>query len=271
MVKEKTLILSFVLAIGFSLFIGRASNILWPVKPTEISKMNQVIPEIKLPEVINLGGQEEEEKASLKILNANVIGIYEENDLKGLRILGELINIGKDLIPELKPIIRFYGKDSELLATKVANWNENYQFIPLAPNESGLYDILVSSPPDSETITLEMKLQENEKIKKDPTVNLKVKNTNLEEASLARGDENVAYFKFSGTLMNIGVKAIVSPGIYVWLKDDQGKVIGTAYKTYQSDLLEKGQELEVNLVLIPVSPGSGKTFGFEVKTFGEKL
>jgi len=98
---------------------------------------------------------------------------------------------------------------------------------------------------------------------------LKIKEKKLEPAVIKRGQDELAYFKFSGILINKSSAEIVNPGLYVWLKSEEGKVIGIASKTFEADLLLPEQELEAILLLIPVS--TGKTFDFEVKTFGEKL
>ena len=238
--------------------------------------------------------------------------------LAAIRILGEVENVGGETVTEAKPIVRFYGKSKgeaaglgeiersseeeegltltpspnaplnlnlqtspRLLATKVGQWNEGYKFLPLAPGEINVYDLVVREPPESETVTIEIRAgsaEENPSGLESSTrrvgesaepAPLKIKQKNLESAEVQQGQQKLAYYKFSGTLVNTGEQELINPGIYVWLKNDQNKVIGLSSKTFENDLLAPKQELEVKILIIPVS--TDQVWEDKIKTYGKKI
>jgi len=316
--------LVFIALIVEAFFIGRISDRFWPKKATRLEKMEENLPSIKLPEISirnsfdastsdsanssdpkgtirdrknpTIPDRGNSGSSELKVLSANMVGIWDKSELVGLRIIGEIKNISNQVINGAKPVIRFYGNE-KLMATKVGNWNEGYQFLKLEPGEINVYDILIPNPPESEMITVEMRGESADdpegtiRNSFDPgssedfdpgssfpdrgnsgssATYLKIKEKNLSKEILEKDNQKMIYYKFTGILININPAEIINPRIYVWLKNDQGKVIASAYKTFESDLLTKNQELEVNLLLIPFTPDS-KQFEYEVKTWGERL
>lgn len=364
LIKPQTIGLGLLILSLLAFFVGRKSISFLPEAPTPLKTIEGQFGEIKLPEYAPLQPEdslnteaktETDNEFKLKVLNANMIGIYEEASsgnqiqssrlgiphayaeedtaeptatptaepieepinedqdtdslltapssdseeetfspspkvdnqanspvkLAGIRVLGEVKNIGQKTAKGAKAIVRFYAspnktsanqdKQLKLVATKVASFNQNYQWLALKPNEVNVYDLLIPNPPASETITIEFKADSESapKSKSESLSELKVKSKKLEDASLKRGQEELAYFKFSAVLTNLSEKEIVNPGLYVWLKNDEGKVIGFASKTFETDILIPNQEMEANLLIVPVSAGT--MFGYEVKTFGERI
>lgn len=201
-----------------------------------------------------------------------------ELTLAGVRIMGEIQNVGGSTVYEANAFVRFYDQNKNVLAIKVGEWSQGYKFLPLAPEVTGVYDVVVLNPPEFETVTIEMKVDIADKrlSLKDPkgsafydTESLKVKSKALEPTTTQQGNQQINYFTFNGTLVNKGKAEIVNPAIYVWLKNREGKVIGLAAKTLASDLLLPEQELSVSLFVIPVT--TDEMASFEVRTFGEQL
>ena len=210
--------------------------------------------------------------------------------LAGLRILGEVKNIGQETVYSAKALVRFYGQSStsnleplsadrqdrtsnSLLATKVAQFNQGYQFLPLSPGEINVYDLIVASQPESNTVTVELRAEDSKSSAKSPELSsdnfLKITSKKLEPLTIKKGETELTYYQFSCQLVNKSDAEIVNPGLYVWLKNNQGKVIGLTGKIFETDLLTPDQELEVKLMIAPVN--LDEVFNFEVKTFGEKL
>lgn len=211
--------------------------------------------------------------------------------LTGLRVLGEMVlNCGdKETTAEgtcrqaagnngnVTPILRFYDADDQLITTKVAQWND--ESTPLPPGEVMVYDVVVPDPPKSETISIEMRTEPIEKgwtfNKVGPLEGLKIKGNRLEPGEYERKDPKtkekikIKYYKFSGTLVNTADFDVVSPTVYVWIKNDKNEVIGLVKKVFFSDVLTPGQELAVNLLVLPVA--EEKAFSHEVRVFGERL
>ncbi|PIS08858.1 hypothetical protein COT75_04455, partial [Candidatus Beckwithbacteria bacterium CG10_big_fil_rev_8_21_14_0_10_34_10] len=215
-----------------------------------------------------------EKSPKLKIISAKALPVVEqveggENKVTGIRVVGEFQNQGQETVLEVKPIVKFYEKGT-LVATKIANWASGYQFLPLSSGERSIFDILIPNPPQSEHISTNMRIMETDKSGEEG-VDLKVKDKGFEEESIERGEEKMAYFKFTGKLFNPHDYSVENPGIMVWLKDDQGQIIASSYKIFEAELIESNQEIEVSTLLIPFDPGSGKVFSHEVRTYGEKL
>lgn len=232
---------------------------------------------------------EEWERSGLKVLSGKILPIFQKNDpltdgsaspsasqeeefsIVGIRIVGEMKNIGKEVISGAKAIIKFYDDDEKLLATKIGNWTEGYEFLSLGPEEINVYDLLVPNPPEAKWISIQLKEDRSEGISRSRILpELKVKEKSLEETSLEQDEEVLFYYKFKAILVNTEEGEIINPKVYLWLKDAEGKVIGVAYKNFEADLVTQDQELEANLLLVPFT-SEEELFSYEVKVFGEKL
>jgi hypothetical protein len=199
--------------------------------------------------------------------------------LAGIRILGEVENTGKDTVRDAKIIIRFF-RNGKLIAKKLGAWNQTYKFIPLSPGEINVYDVLVPSPPESDSVTIEMEEMEPGDSPKPgfkgflkawlfSSPALKIKEASIKPAVVEQQGQKLSYYKFSGTLVNTADWEISNPGIYVWIRNDKGKVIGIGSQFFESDLLIPEATLEAKIAIVPVS--AEEMFDYKVKTFGKKL
>jgi hypothetical protein len=269
-----------------------------PPPDNQLQTLEQKLPQISLDE--NLSVQESSPTARLRVLNGRVVPVYERQNsnvktgettgsaepqkevqtvrLAGLRILGEMENIGAETVRGATPVLRFYDADDQLITTKVAQWND--EFIPLDPGQKQVYDVLIPDPPKSETISIEMRsspIEEGQTLDKvRPLEGLKIKENQLEPAEYERKDPKtkekvkIKYYKFSGSLVNTADFEVVSPTVYVWIKNDKNEVIGVTKKVYSTDILAPGQELPVNLLIVPVAEEE-EVFSHEVTALGERL
>lgn len=271
--------------------IGKDSNLysqLTGLPQAGPSQMN--LPELMLEKSGLVPEEEKWESSGLRVLSGKVVPIMQKKtpltedssspsasqeegfSIVGIRVVGEMKNVGEEVVTGAKAIIKFYDDEEKLLATKIGNWTEGYEFLPLGPGEINVYDLLVPNPPKSKWISIQLKENQGEAtggIRGLPE--LKIKEKDLEETSLKQEEEEIVYYKFKGILVNTGEAEIANPKVYVWLKNDEGKVIGITSKTFEADLLTKNDELEVNLLLVPFTLEEEKVFGYEMKAFGERL
>ncbi len=293
--REKILIFSFIVAVAASFWLGRVSLEFWQKRKNLIQSFEENLIEIKLPEIKVHSGEEEAADVKLQVLSMNMIGLWSQTEtsatgqadsasetgaaaeqakLTGIRVVGEVKNESAEIITAAQPVVRFYQADNnQLLATKIGQWSEGYQFVSLAPGEVNVFDLIVTNPPSVEAITLEMRGTAAVPTSSagGPGSFLKVKEKKFEEAVVEKGDQKAVYYKLTGILVNTGQQEIINPRISAWIKDDQNKVIAVGYKEFSADLLAPQQELEANLILIPFSSGSGTVFSQEVKVWGEEI
>jgi len=301
--KKALISISAILLIG----IGVGLNLPRNKEESQVFKMLEQSPkEIKLPQV-NLSydnsGLEDGQalgqatpSAKLQVLSANLIGIYEQQQqqrrpaigsqeadqataaaqqpkLAGVRIIGEVRNIGDETAFDANVLIHFFDENQNLINTKIGHWKEPYSFLPLKPGETNVYHDLVANPPPSASVSLSMERKEKEDSDKNKPSNkteiLKVKDKKLQPAQVSQQGQTLKYYQFQAVLANIGNKEIVSPGLYVWMKNERGKVIGLAAKVFEADLLTPEATIEAKLNLAPVS--EGEMFDYQIKTFGQEL
>lgn len=213
------------------------------------------------------------ESKALKLLNTNAVAVTlrddQGNKMAGLRILGEVQNISNQVVEKATIMVKFYGEKETLLATKTGTWNQGYKFLSLAPGEINVYDVLIAEPPASESISIGIKSDRTDKSNR--SARLEIKGEKLEGAVSEKGGQQISYFKFTGTLVNNNEFEVISPGVYVWIEDDKDKVIGSSYQTFSDKTLTKGQELDVALDLLPISPESKIAYHTRGRAFAERL
>jgi len=264
-----------------------------PLLSPQEKPIEMIIPEVK---------SEKQNATTLKLLNANLVGTTlkdnQGNKINGLRILGEVKNIGDKIIKKATVIVRFYKNDNTLLSTKIGVWNYGYKFSSLAPGEIDVYDVIIPEPPAAKNISIEIKTEETEKSQTTSTdnfqiskegvlspmekslnkietdskpVRLQIKEKKLEGTIFEKNGQQIPYFKFTGVLVNNNNFEVVNPGIHVWLKDNQNKVISATYQTFNNEVMIKEQRFNVELALLPINQESKKAYYTMTKTFGEKL
>lgn len=281
--------------------IGVGLNLPRNKEESRVLKMLEQSPkEIKLPQV-NLSDDRSNLKngqalgqatpsAKLQVLSANLIGIYEQQKqqqkqqaspsaspaqpkLAGVRIIGEVRNIGDQTAFDANVLVHFFDENQNLISTKIGHWKEPYSFLPLKPGETNVYDVLVASPPPSTSVNLGMETKEKEETDKNKPINkteiLKVKDKKLQPAQVSQQGQTLEYYQFQAILTNVGNIEIANPGLYVWMKNEKGKVIGLAAKVFEADLLTPQATIEAKLNLVPAS--DGEMFDYQIKTFGREL
>lgn len=196
--------------------------------------------------------------------------------LVGLRVVGEIQNIGQKRVEAISAVVRFGDENNNFVANKLAVLTEPYEFLGLEPGETGFYDVSVPNPPESARIEIGINPIAGQSLKEDFT-GLKISQKKLEEkitslpAQAGNQGQEMTYFEASGEIWNTEEDKnlmVQAPTVRFWLKDENGQVFGWGQKKFEADLLSSGQKLEFKFFIIPVK--AAKLAGFEVEAFGKK-
>lgn len=235
----------------------------------------------------------EDSAGSIQILNAHAVTLYEEvaavdsqgkpfdpaqgkqstasakkeYRMIGVRIMGEVKNIGSKVVKGILPSISFFDKSDKLLITKKGFANPATPFLPLEAQEVGGYDVIVREPP-KEMEKIEVRLKAIEPEENIPWQSLKVKDKSLTGHKSGTGSAEINYYQFSGTLLNDSGETVESPTVLVWLKNKEGRVVITQSHTYTDDLLSPQKEMQASFLIRTASLIPNPVF--EVRTFGKK-
>lgn len=183
----------------------------------------------------------------------------------GMRILGEIQNISQSTIYEADIIVYFYQTEEEkLVGVKTGEWHPNYQFLPLYPGETNVYDVVVFNLPQFDHLTVQIKT--NEKINE---TNMDLGNIKIQNKTLTKDTVSLTQnYTFSGTFINTGKEKILHPTIYVWLKNKEEKVFALTTKVLSAEPLLGDQSLSVNFPVATYDESQMSVY--EVRVFGEK-
>lgn len=189
-----------------------------------------------------------------------------------LRIVGEMRNLTSRKVKNVQVLLRLFDENEELVATKVASWNPNFTLPPLDIGETGVYDVIVpGKPPQFNGASVEIRVVEPPKDAPGfvSSAAFKLEDQNLEEKQASGQGRTVEYHQFTATLVNVTQREIVNPGVQVWLKNSDNRIYALASQNFTADLLAPGQELSVEINLIPFSPGELVDYG--VRVYGEEF
>ncbi len=218
------------------------------------------------------------DKSKLQILSASAINIVEqiqkedqngskEYRLVGVRLMGELKNIGSESIKAYTGAVTFFDKKDSLLVSKKAYPNPDSTFLPLLANETGAFDLIVRDPPkDMEKIEVRIKAAAPEQ--EVPWVSLKVKDKSLTSHTVGSESAKLYYYQFSGTLLNQNQETVEGPTVLVWVKNSEGKVVAMQSQKYPDDLVSASKDFPVSFLIQANSLVTNPVF--EVRTFAKK-
>lgn len=235
---------------------------------------------------------DEDSAGSIQILNAHAMTLYESSDsvrqssppaaqdkeaspqakkqqyrVIGVRIMGEVKNIGSKTVRGILPSISFFDKSDKLLVTKKGFANPATPFLPLEAQQVGGYDIIVREPP-KEMEKIEVRLKTNEPEEKIPWQALKVKDKTLTGHKSDTGSVEIAYYQFNGTLINDSQETVESPTVLVWVKNSEGRVVIMQSHSYSDDLLSPQKELPASFLIRTATLIPNPVF--EVRAFGKR-
>lgn len=233
------------------------------VLPTK-DKMN---PDQNLGNIINDG--------KLSVNSANLVGVFEGSKLSGIRIIGELTNIGQKIVHDVSPVVRFIDKTGRQTGQKIARYSTTYFFHDLPVGEKTMYDVVVDSPPESERVEVIFNVVSSTESAQFET--MKITNRNLEVKSTqvtgttpdsTNSAELIDYYTSTGQIINPTEFPLTDIVVYTWVKNEEGRVFGAGQAEFKNDLVAPGQAVDYSMMVIPLQKGQ-KMFTYEVSAWGK--
>lgn len=213
-------------------------------------------------------------KSGLGVVSANIIGIYSEEKLSGIRIIGETLAYGEKTAAQFSSVVKFLDVNGKILAQKIAHLTSGFEFFGLRPGEKSYYDVTVDSPPTADR--LEVALNPVYADKELDLYSLKIASSSVETkfadySSGASGSASskVAYYLVSGAVENSLSDPVVDITIYSWAKDKDGRVFAFARQDFKNDLLPAGEKIDFKLILLPMRLDF-KFDSFETAAWGKR-
>lgn len=261
------------------------------LNPTNFRKLDIKLAEFPPEKGIEaqIGSNVDGEEGNIQLLNAFATTLYDEvasNDAQdkqatdgsfakakkeyrmvGVRIMGEVKNVGAKTVRGFLPSVSFYDKGNKLLATKRGYANTSSPFLPLETDEVGGYDIIVRDPP-AEMEKIEIRLKASQPQENILWQALKVKDKSLKSHKSSEGSGEVAYYQFVGTLLNDSKETVEAPTVLVWVKNSEGRVVAMQSHSYTDDLLSPKKDIQASFLIRTNKLISNPVF--EVRTFGRK-
>jgi len=266
-----------------------AAGITFALRISRNLKTTQPQGEVELPEVIIPTEEDLPEaeppsstpSAKLKVMSATLVGLWEnegysekaESKLAGVRILGEVKNVGGQVASEPTPVFRLFDEGNQFLASKKGTWTVPDSFHPLPIGEEILYDTYLSVEPESfHSIEISFNTQSVLTNPNPRIENLKIKDRAIaqkEASSFAKPNRPLQYLQFSGTLVNLGKIPVTDLAVSVWVKDSENKILAAEYVKYSQDILTTEQEIPILMNLLPFRDGDMKDH--KVAIYGKTL
>lgn len=286
MIKKRILLIVGLLV----LFLAIGGYFLWSKRAPEVKgekTQNVEAPtiingELVLPKVYTGGVLESKDR--IGVVSAFLVGVTDEKSqqLVGIRILGEIVNLSDKIVNEISPVIRFYDDKDKLVAQKVAKITPGFNFFSFKPAENTIYDILVEDPPKADKLEIIINSAGFEKI--PSTERLKIVSSKMEVktakyqsqglVSTESGEATpsateVEYYTLSGSVVNNLVDAVSDVTVYTWVKNAEGKVFSFARQDFKGDLVSPKKKVEFKINLLPFKTDE-KMDKFEVAAFGRR-
>lgn len=207
--------------------------------------------------------------------SANLVAIYDKNQMTGIRILGELSNIGGGFVNKIDPVVRFYNQKGTLIAQKIAQLTEGFDFKEVAPDSKLPYDVTVLQPPTSDR--LEIVFNTVSSTNSADLLTLKIASRSMEiktatvsdnESASASGSRQVEYYTVSGKVVNTFSELVSDIVVYAWAKDSAGKVFSFGRADFKNDLLNPSDKVDFKIILLPIKSDEKLDF-YEIAAWGK--
>lgn len=239
-----------------------------------------------LPKVVTGGGltiQGESnlgKQVKLGVVSASLVPIFDPSAisgqarLSGLRVLGEVSNMGTQAVTGISPVIRFLDTDGAVMASKIARYSSGWDFFGVLPNEKTYYDVTVDNPPQAEKLEIilnaasasDSALFDELKI---ASRSMEIKTANYQGEASEAGAQKVEYYSVSGQVVNTMPDPVSDIAIYTWVKDGEGRVYAFARQDFKNDLLASGEKIDFKLTLLPLK--TGETYdSYELAAWGKR-
>ncbi|MBI4099705.1 hypothetical protein HY440_01735 [Candidatus Microgenomates bacterium] len=197
----------------------------------------------------------------LGVISANLVPIVgTDQKLTGIRILGEMTNVGDKVIIGASPVVRFFDTTGKVLASKIGHYSAGWDFFGIGPSEQTLYDVTVDNPPtaDKLEIVLNVAAASDSAVFDELKVasrSMEVKTASYQGNASDSAGEKVEYYSVSGSVVNALLDPVSDIAIYAWVKDKDNKVYAFARQDFKNDLLASGEKLDFKITLLPLKTG----------------
>jgi hypothetical protein len=264
----------FVVFVVFVFIMTRRSEQNKVPKITDVSLPTIVNGELILPLNAKNGGNNLAKTISdgkLAVNSANLVAIFDQNKLSGIRIVGEVTNIGDRYASDMSPIVRFFDVDGRSVGQKIAHNSVNYVFHDLGANEKSLYDVTVDSPPQSDKVEIFFNVASSTDSAifeplKIASRSLETKNTTMGASDSAQA---VDYYIATGKIVNPFETAISDIAVYAWVKNETDKVFAVGHTEYKNDLVAPGQSVDFSIMVLPLQ-GNQTMSSYEISAWGRE-
>ncbi|MBI3559079.1 hypothetical protein HY085_01670 [Candidatus Gottesmanbacteria bacterium] len=234
-------------------------------------------PEVSLPTIIN--GELILPKVStpsslpalttrLAVLSANLAAVTDKDGkTTGIRVVGEVGNIGDKFINGANAIVRFYATTSAQPVQKIARPSANWDFLTVYPQDKVLYDVTVEAPPSSER--LEVVFDVTNASSSALFNQLKIASRSMEMKTASSSGQLIEYYLASGRVVNIFANPISDIVIYGWAKNLEGRVFALGRTDFKNDLLNPGDGIDFKVLMVPFQSGQ-KFLNSEISAYGKE-
>ncbi len=217
----------------------------------------------------------------LSVISANLAAIFENNQLTGIRIVGETGNVGDKDVTGVSPLVRFYDKDGKLAGQKVARPSKDFDFKTISARDKALYDVTVDSPSASDRVEIVFNvtastdsagykplLISNRKIE-TRTADVNADAPAGTESARTAPSQKVEYYVVSGQVNNPLENPVTDITIYAWSKDEANRVFALGRQDFKNDLINPGEKIEFKVMLLPIR--SDQTYStYEISAWGRE-
>lgn len=212
----------------------------------------------------------------LRAVSVNLFAVPVEGQQKlaAIRVLGEMENIGTQVINSFSPVIKFYGPGGNILAQKIAHYSTGFEMFGLRQTDRSVYDVTVDEPPDAERLEIAFNVTSasssalfNEM--KIASRSMEIKMANYQGVATDSADQSFEYYTVSGSVVNTFDNPISEISIYGWAKNSEGKVYTFAKQDFKNDLLSPGDKVDFRITLLPFKPGETLET-YEIKAWGKE-
>ncbi len=209
------------------------------------------------------------------VVSANLIAIAgQDQQITGIRILGEMVGLGTKVVTEVSPVIRFFDANGAVLGQKIGHYSSGWNFFGLGNGEKSVYDVTVDNPPQADKLEIVL----NAATASDSAIfdqlkiasrSLEVKTANYQGEATDSASESVEYYSVSGAVVNTLTDPISEISIYAWGRDKEGKVFAFSRQDFKNDLLIAGDKIDFKITLLPLK--SNEVYdSYEVAAWGKR-
>lgn len=282
---------------GLILFFCLGVFIFWMSRKTSKSVTNQKTPDVVLPTIINgdlvLPSQVTSQDTSLPkvvtnarlgVNSANLVAIFDQGKLSGIRIVGETTNVGDSFVSNVSPVVRFYDADGKSVGQKIASFTQSFTFHDIAPKDKTLYDVTVNSPPQSDKVEIFFNTTSSSDSAifeplKIASRSVETKSTQTNQSTSASDSaatpaatpaaNSVDYYIATGKILNPFDFNVSDVVVYAWAKNDEDKVFAVGQTDYKNDLISPGQSVDFSIIILPLQNGQ-KMAAYEIAAWGKE-